>query len=203
MTHLYWVALQGKAHSYRQGCYPCGFVFCDCGFNSVCPLMDEDKRLVECFLLGGTCCGKNWVFLWWARLCSVNLKSNFLLMGGAVFPPCSLALLQRDLCQLAEAPRSVVVSVLTPRQVTVDPCLHWRLLDTHRQVWLSLLWGLLLSPGSWCTQSFVVPSKSLFPQPCGSSVIKSLWPSSQIPWNSQSFCHIPRLGNLLWALELV
>ena len=22
-------------------------VFCDCGFHSVCPLMDEDKRLVE------------------------------------------------------------------------------------------------------------------------------------------------------------
>ena len=42
MTHLSWVALQGKAHSYRQGCYPCGFVFCDCGFNSVCLLMDEE-----------------------------------------------------------------------------------------------------------------------------------------------------------------
>ena len=26
---------------------------------------------------------------------------------------------------------------LTPWQATVDPCLRWRLLDTHRQVWLS------------------------------------------------------------------
>ena len=99
-------------------------------------------------------------------------------MGGAVFPPCSLALLQQDLCQLAEAPRSVVVSALTPRQVTVDPCLRWRLLDTHRQVWLSLLWdhcSFLLGPG--VHKILFVPSKSLFPQSCGSSVIKYCWPS--------------------------
>ena len=32
--------------------------------------------------------GGNWVLLWWARPCSVNLESNFLLIGGAVFPPC-------------------------------------------------------------------------------------------------------------------
>ena len=30
---------------------------------------------------------------------------------------------------------------LTPRKATIYPCLQWRLLDTHRQVWLSLLWG--------------------------------------------------------------
>ena len=29
---------------------------------------------------------------------------------------------------------------LTLQQATVDPGLHWRLLDTHRQVWVSLLW---------------------------------------------------------------
>ena len=37
--------------------------------------------------------------------------------------------------------------------------------------------SLLLSPGSWCAQGFLVPSKSLFPQSCGSSVIRSHWPS--------------------------
>ena len=34
----------------RQGCGPCDqfwLVFCDCGFHSVCPLMDVDKRLVQ------------------------------------------------------------------------------------------------------------------------------------------------------------
>ena len=27
------------------------------------------------------------------------------------------------------------------KQATFDPCLCWRLLDIHRQVWVSLLWG--------------------------------------------------------------
>ena len=35
---------------------------------------------------------------------------------------------------------------------------------------------LLLSPGSWCTEGFVCASKSLYPQSCGSSVVKSYWP---------------------------
>ena len=39
----------------------------------------------------------------------------------------------------------------TLQQVTTNPCLHQRLLDTHRQVWVSLLWGhcsFLLGPGA-------------------------------------------------------
>ena len=36
---------------------------------------------------------------------------------------------------------TVVFSAWTPQQATVDPCLCHRLLDTHRKVWLSLLWG--------------------------------------------------------------
>ena len=53
----------------------------------------------------------------------------------------------------------------TLQQATTNPCLHWRLLDTHRQLWVSLLWGhcsFLLGPG---TQVSVVPSESLFPSP--------------------------------------
>ena len=56
---------------------------------------------------------------------------------------------------------------LTPRQATAGPRLHWRLLDTHRQVWLSLLWdhcSILLGPGAH--KVLFVPSKSLFPQSC-------------------------------------
>ena len=41
--------------------------------------------------MGGTGCGENWVLLWWARPCSINLESNFLLLDGAVLLPCSLA----------------------------------------------------------------------------------------------------------------
>ena len=58
----------------------------------------------------------------------------------------------------------------TLQQATADPCLCQRLLDTHRQVWVSLLWGhcsFLLGPGA-CKVLFV-PSKSLFPQSCVSS----------------------------------
>ena len=53
----------------------------------------------------------------------------------------------------------------TLQQSTTDPCLCWRLLDTHRQVWVSLLWGhcsFLLGPSAH--KVLFVPSKSLFPQ---------------------------------------
>ena len=86
------------------------------------------------------------------------------------------------------------------------PTLHlsWRLLDTHRQVWVSLLWdhcSFLLGPGA--QNVFLVPSMSLIPQSCVSSVIKSHWPpKSNSLGGSQSLCQIPRLGNLLWILEV-
>ena len=53
----------------------------------------------------------------------------------------------------------------TLHQTMANPCLCQRLLDTHRQVWVSLLWGhccLLLGPGAHMI--FFVPSKSLFLQ---------------------------------------
>ena len=39
----------------------------------------------------------------------------------------------------------------TLQQASTDPCLHWGLQDTHRQVWVSLLWvhcSFLLGPGT-------------------------------------------------------
>ena len=65
----------------------------------------------------------------------------------------------------------------TLQEATVDPHLHLRLLDTHRQAWISLLWrhcSFLLASGAH--KVLFVLSKGLFPQSCGSSVIKSLWP---------------------------
>ena len=54
--------------------------------------MDEDKRLVQAsWWKGLPDCGDNWVLLWWTGPCSVYLYFSFLLMGGAVFPPFSLA----------------------------------------------------------------------------------------------------------------
>ena len=85
---------------------------------------------------------------------------SLILMGGDMF--------SKSLIQF-----SVVPSLF----LSWGLCLHWRLLDTHKQVWLSLLWGhcsFLLAPGAHKVLS--VPCKSLFPQSCGTSVIKSHWP---------------------------
>ena len=54
---------------------------------------------------------------------------------------------------------------LTQQQATTDPCLCWRLPDTHGQVWVSLLWGhcsFLLGAGAH--KFLFVTSKCLFPQ---------------------------------------
>ena len=55
----------------------------------------------------------------------------------------------------------------TLKQATANPHLQWRFLETHGQVWVSLLWGhcsFLLDPDA-CKVLFL-PSKSLFPQSC-------------------------------------
>ena len=56
------------------------------------------------------------------------------------------------------------------QHATTDPYLHCRPLDTHRQVWVYILWGhcsFLLGPGPHNILS--MPSKSVFPQSCVSS----------------------------------
>ena len=58
----------------------------------------------------------------------------------------------------------------TLQQAIANPCLCWRLLDTHEQVWASLLWGhcsFLLGPGGH--KVLFAPSKSLFPRSCVNS----------------------------------
>ena len=65
---------------------------------------------------------------------------------------------------------TAALSVSDPAAATADPLLHWRLLDTHGQVWVSLFWGhfsFLLGPG--VHKVLFVPSKGLFPQSCVSS----------------------------------
>ena len=75
-----WVALYCMAHSSLSYTRLWSFwlAFCDCCFHSggceilvlassLCPLMNEDKRLAcTSFLLGSTGCGENWVLLCWA-----------------------------------------------------------------------------------------------------------------------------------------
>ena len=55
---------------------------------------------------------------------------------------------------------------LTLQQATANPHLCQRLLDTHRQVWLSLLWGhcsFLLGPGAH--KVLLCPPRVCFPSP--------------------------------------
>ena len=67
-------------------------------------------------------------------------------------------------------------------QATVNPGLCGKPLNTHRQAWLSLLWGhcsFSLGPGTH--KVLLVPSKSLcFLQSSGSSVIKFCCPSKSV-----------------------
>ena len=89
--------------------------------------------------------------------------------------------LQKNLRQ--RIPGLLYSVLLTPRQAKADPRLPQRLLDTHGHLPLSLLWSpcsFLLGPGAH--KVLFVASKGLFPQSCGSSVIKSHWPQIQIPW---------------------
>ena len=69
------------------------------------------------------------------------------------------------------------------QQATADPCLCQRPLDSHGQVWVSLLWGycsFLLGPGAH--KVLFVPSKSLPPQSyvsSGSSIVGLMATSSK------------------------
>ena len=104
-------------------------------------------------------------------LCSLpGLRPNYCLVMAISF--------QRTSASMLPLPGLLYSVPLTPQQATVDPCLCWSLLDTHRQVWLFLLWGhcsFLLGPGAH--KVLFVPSKHLSPQSCVSPVIKSHWPS--------------------------
>ena len=97
-------------------------------------------------------------------------------MGQAVVPPCCLTWSQTMVevmnIPLSKGPMHALPHSVPPtlQQATTDPLLHQRLLDTHRQVWVSLLWGhfsFLLGPGSH--KVLFVPSKSLCPQSSVSS----------------------------------
>ena len=125
-------------------------VFRDCGFHSVCPLMDEIRGL--CKLPDGR--GWLWVKLGLALVGKAMLSKSliqFSAMYGAVFPPCSLTWGQTILGIIMTSSKGTYARIpglqglllsvpLTPQQVTVNPYLCWRLPKTHIQVWLKVLW---------------------------------------------------------------
>ena len=84
---------------------------------------------------------------------------------------------KRTYANNAHAPKTAAASAPSLRQATADPHLHKRTSNTHRQVWLSLLWGDCFPLGPGGHEALFMPSKGLcFPQSCGSSVIKSCCP---------------------------
>ena len=100
--------------------------------------------------------------------------------------------------------RTVVGSTLIPQQNSVDTRLHLRLPSTHKQVRLSLLWdhcSFLLDPG--VHKVLFVLSKGVFCPVlwnCCSQILLTF--KVGITGDTQSLCQIPRLGSLLWGLEL-
>ena len=86
--------------------------------------------------------------------------------------------LQEDLCQHAP-PTTVPANAPVFTASHCQPHLHWRPSNTHRQVWLSLLWcpcSFPLGPGVHKIL-FVPPKSHCLPQSHGNSVIKSHCPS--------------------------
>ena len=92
-----------------------------------------------------------------------------------------------------------------PQPCSMPHRLYWSLLDTHGQVWVSLLWShcsFLL--GSGAHKVLFVPSKSLFPQSCvssGSSMVglmgnllqEGLCHTQVCCTQSPCFCSVPLL----------
>ena len=113
-------------------------------------------------------------------------------MGGAVFPPSCLAWGQ-----------------------TVDPHLHQRLLDTHRQVLISLLWGHCSSHRhvcvweldhkedftlkNWCFQTVVLEKTLESPLDC--KEIKRVSTKGNQPWISTGRTDAGADAPILWPPE--
>ena len=97
----------------------------------------------------------------------------------------------------SKCPKLALLHSMLPvlQQATAQPHLCWRLLDTHSEVWVNLLWGhhsFLLCPGAH--KVVFVPSKSLFPQSSVRSIIKSQCLQSQILWEFSVPLPYPQVG---------
>ena len=138
-------------------------VFCDCGFHSVGPLMDKDKRLMEASLLERLTmgepgsCSDGWGY-------AQQIFNPILLMGWAVFPPHCLAWGQTVVgllvVMVTSFKKTYAHTVLfSGSDPTAGHCQPMLLPETpgpsHASLVQSLMGTLLLSPGFWC------PSKSV------------------------------------------
>ena len=148
-------------------------VFCYSGFYSVCPLMEKDKRLREAS--------------WWERL--IERETGPRSDGWAIF---SKSLIQFSFDEWSCVPsllltwgqtmmevmkiimtsfkrsHSLAAALSAPRLqlTTADPILCLRLLDTHGQVWVSLLWDhCSFSRVLVCTSFYLCSTRVCFLSP--------------------------------------
>ena len=118
-------------------------VYHDCGCQSVCPLIGRDwlKGKLGLVLMGGAMLSKSLIQFSVDRLgCVPSLLFDLSNEDNG-------NLLQKVPCMhcLHSVPPTLLEAI-------ANPCLCQRLLDTHRQVWASLLWGhcsFLLCPGEY------------------------------------------------------
>ena len=141
----------------------------------ICPLMGMARGLWK-IPDGRTDWGINWVLFWWVGPCSVNLQSNFLLKGGAVFPPCYLTwgqiMVEVMKIMLTSFKRSHACSATlsAPNPAAghhQPPVLPETPIHSLASLGQSLMESLLLFPGSWWAQGSVctIP-ESVFPVLC-------------------------------------
>ena len=148
------------------------FIFFDCGFHSIYPLMDKDKRFMEASWLQRLTQGKLGLVLmgeamlhkyliqfsvdWWGDVASLlfGLRPNDSRGNGR-----SVNLLEKDLCQ---------------HSCIQCPWPHGSPLSTHTSTGDS--WTLTsksgsvscgVTPFSWCTQGFVCVLQESFPRVLG------------------------------------
>ena len=114
-------------------------------------------------------------------------------MGGVVFPPFCLNWEQTMVEVMKIMTTSfkmscactATLSAPTLQQATADPRFCWRLLNTQRQIWVSLLWGhcsFLLGPVTYTLILIFFPSECLFPQSfvnSGNSMVQLMATSSK------------------------
>ena len=181
-------------------------VFCDCGFHSVCPLMDKDKSLVEALWWEGVAVGESGCF---SDGCAMLSKSliQFYIIGQSLDPSLGLRtnydrgnggigdIFRKDLCQYC---------------CLQCPWLRSRSLSTHASTGDS--WTVTGKSGS-VSCGVTVPFSwvlvhTMFFHALQESISSVLWnvcnqiplaSKVKFPGGSQSFCWTPSLGNLLWS----
>lgn len=94
---------------------------------------------------------------------------------------------------------------LPPQWTTANPCLPRRPSKTCREVWPRLLWLHCFPLGLYAHGNLYVPSKNGFSVSPITVVLQCSSPAglqSQMLWGFLLLMWTPRLGNLIWGLEL-